>query len=103
LINKLNEDHNEIKLIDSIKLNHNFQNINRRLKLATHGKIEEIIKKGQFKLKSEKIEDDRSHAIEATIVRVMKGAQKLHHNDLVNKVLTQLENFKIQISVSDTI
>ena len=47
----------------------------------------------------EKIEDDRSHAIEATIVRVMKGAQRLHHNDLVSKVLTQLENFKIQINV----
>lgn len=69
------------------------------MKLTTHGKNEEIVKKGKNLLNIEKIEDDRSHAIEATIVRVMKGSKKLHHNELVTKVLTQLENFKIQISV----
>ena len=29
-----------------------------------------------------------------------KGSQKFYHNYLVNKVLTQLENFKIQINVN---
>ena len=45
----------------------------------------------------EKIENDRSHDLEGTIFRVFKGSQKLNNNDLVNKVLTQFENFKIQI------
>ena len=37
------------------------------------------------------------HDFVATMFRVFKGSHKIHHNDLVNKVLTQLENFKIQI------
>jgi len=83
-----------------IKVNLSFQNNNRRLKLVTLGKNEDIVKKGKFILILEKIEDDRSHAIEAALVRIMKGSQRLQHNELVNKVLTQLENYKIQISVN---
>jgi len=48
---------------------------------------------------SDKIEDDRSAAIEATIIRIMKSTQRIHHNELIKRVLEQLENFKIQIQV----
>jgi cullin 3 len=34
-----------------------------------------------------KVEDDRRHIIEATIVRVMKARKKMEHNDLISEVM----------------
>lgn len=34
-----------------------------------------------------KVEDDRRHFIEATIVRVMKARKTMEHNDLVSEVM----------------
>lgn len=73
-------------------LNNKLNYASKRLKLVNIPKNEDIIRK-------EKIEDDRSFAIEATIVRVMKSTQRIHHNELINRILQQLENFKVKISV----
>lgn len=40
------------------------------------------------------MEEDRSIAIEAAIVRVMKARKKLRHTDLVVEVINQLTLFK---------
>jgi hypothetical protein len=77
---------------DLIKLNNKFLHSNRRIKLITPQKNDDIIRK-------EKIEEDRSWAIEATIVRIMKSEKRLNHNELIKRVLEQMEHFKIQIHV----
>ncbi len=78
---------------DTYKLNDKFFYNRGRLKLASLQKNEEIVRK-------ERIDEDRSWAIEATIVRIMKAEKKISHNDLIRKVIEQLENFVIQIHVN---
>jgi cullin 1 len=81
---------------DFIKLNKKFTFNSIRVKILSNPRNEEVIKK-------EKIEDDRSWAIEATIVRIMKSTQRLHHNELVKRILEQMEHFKVQIHVKISI
>ena len=40
------------------------------------------------------MQEDRSSAIEAAIVRIMKSRKKLEHNQLVQDVITTLQMFK---------
>lgn len=99
IINQLeanNNSFNNNKLLisayseDKYFINLKFKNNTKKLKIVSLPKNEDIIRK-------EKIEDDRSFAIEATIVRIMKSVQRIHHNELINKILNQLENFKVKI------
>ena len=46
-----------------------------------------------------KVEDDRTHTIEAAIVRIMKARQELKHNDLIAEVIKQLTFFKPKLKV----
>jgi cullin 1 len=75
-----------------IGINHKFAFANRRVKITNIPRNEEVIRK-------DKIEEDRTWAIDATIIRNMKATQKIHHNDLIKRVLEQLDKFKIQIQV----
>lgn len=77
---------------DIITLNQKFNFNSRKVRIVNNPKDNEMIRK-------DKIEDDRSAAIEATIIRIMKSTQRIHHNELIKRVLEQLENFKIQIQV----
>jgi len=77
---------------NKIRLNHKFVSNSRKIKMITLPRSEEIIKK-------EKIEDDRSYAIEACIIRIMKSEKKISHNDLINRILEQMDHFIIQIQV----
>lgn len=47
-------------------------------------------------MKKEIVQEDRGIAIEAAIVRIMKGRRKLDHLTLVQEVLTSLHMFKPQ-------
>jgi hypothetical protein len=79
--------------IETFRLNSKFISNNRKIKMINTAKNKDLIKK-------EKIEDDRSASIEANIVRIMKSQKRILHNDLINKVLQQLETFKVKINVS---
>ena len=45
-------------------------------------------------VKKEKITQDRSHAVDAAIVRVMKARKKMQYNDLRLEVVTFMRTFK---------
>ena len=45
-------------------------------------------------MKKEKISLDRSHAVDAAIVRIMKSRKKMSMNDLRVEVITIMQNFK---------
>ena len=45
-------------------------------------------------MKKEKISLDRSHAVDAAIVRIMKSRKKMSVNDLRVEVITIMQNFK---------
>ena len=51
--------------------------------------LEEVYKK-------EKVTEDRAHAIEATVVRIMKSKKSMEFNTLMNEVLASLHMFKPQ-------
>jgi len=44
--------------------------------------------------KKEKVQEDRSIAIEAAIVRIMKSRKRLSHNELMQEVIANLQFFK---------
>ena len=45
-------------------------------------------------VKKEKVTQDRSHAVDAALVRVMKARKKMNYNDLRLEVVTLMRTFK---------
>lgn len=64
----------------------NFKSNQRRINFPVPV-LEETVKK-------EKISLDRSHAVDAAIVRIMKSRKKMSMNDLRVEVITIMQNFK---------
>lgn len=59
--------------------------------------LEEVYKKGNYSINYfhvEIITEDRSIAIEAAIVRIMKSRRKLEHTSLIQEVMAALQMFK---------
>lgn len=75
-----------INLEDSFSINETFTSQLKKVKLPLPA-LEEFFSK-------EKVIEDRSIAIEAAIVRIMKSRKQLEHNALVQEVITQLQTFK---------
>lgn len=76
----------KINKTDSFRANHEFTSKMRKIKIAmpnldsTHN--------------TKKVEQDRSHSIDAVIVRIMKSRKTMEHKDLQANVLKQLAFFK---------
>ena len=68
------------------KVNLLFQNKLRRINLPIPV-LEEIVKK-------ERISQDRTHAVDACIVRIMKSRKKVDYNGLRLEVINLMQNFK---------
>ena len=77
----------EFDLTDSdlLKVNDKFKNRLHKIKVPL------LNQKDQLEVEKKevipKVEDDRRHLIEATIVRVMKARKKMNHNDLISEVM----------------
>lgn len=75
---------------DMLKVNDKFKNKLHKLKVPL------LNQKDQLDIDRRevipKIEDDRRHLIEATVVRVMKARKKMEHNQLISEVMKVLVN-----------
>ena len=85
-----------VLISDAVQINSNFSTGEKIINYANVRRNEGFIRK-------EKISGERSSAIEANIVKIMKHHKTLNHHDLVEKVLKALEMFKINISVREKI
>ncbi len=72
----------------TISINSNFRSPSRRIKLPNVPFSSEINLK--------KVEEDRTHIIEASIVRIMKARKTLVHQELISNVLSQLHTFQCE-------
>ena len=84
--NDSKKDAKKIKPNDAFRVNAKF--VSKKMRIAVPMASLEVSHKPQ------KVEEDRKHAVEACIVRVMKARKRLPHNQLMTSVLEQLHFFR---------
>jgi cullin 3 len=73
----------EFKMEDQLKVNFSYHNNLIKIKVPVmHSKTQKSNEAAEVQ---EKVEEDRKHMIEATIVKVMKSRRRLSHNDLITE------------------
>ena len=72
-----------------LRVNLSFSSSGKKVKLPLPAPNENYAK--------EKVAEDRNHAIDAGIVRIMKARITLSHNALINEVVSILSTFRPQI------
>ena len=75
---------------DSFQVNFSYHNNMIKIKVPVmFSKIQKQVENADLQ---EKVEDDRKHMIEATLVKVMKSRKRLSHNDLITEATKILSN-----------
>eukprot|EP00297_Palpitomonas_bilix_P018624 CAMPEP_0113867122 /NCGR_PEP_ID=MMETSP0780_2-20120614/245_1 /TAXON_ID=652834 /ORGANISM="Palpitomonas bilix" /LENGTH=146 /DNA_ID=CAMNT_0000852033 /DNA_START=317 /DNA_END=757 /DNA_ORIENTATION=- /assembly_acc=CAM_ASM_000599 len=83
-----------IEPTDVVSVNVKFTDKMRRLKIPT---VASKLTNEERKQSKDTVDEDRKHAIEAAIVRVMKARKTLDHQSLIGEVTTQLiSHFKVE-------
>lgn len=89
ILEKFPDDKKKTSEEDSFRVNSAFFSQVKRIKLPVPSQDENFEK--------EKVAEDRNHAIDATIVRIMKLRKQLGHNNLITEVINVLQVFRPQI------
>jgi len=80
----------DFKMDDSFQVNFSYHNNMIKIKVPVmFSKIQKQVENADLQ---EKVEDDRKHMIEATLVKVMKSRKRLSHNDLITEATKILSN-----------
>jgi len=80
----------EFKMEDTFRVNFAYSNNMYKIKVPVmHSKLKKDAEATDLQLK---VEDDRKHMIEATIVKVMKSRRRMTHVDLITESSKILSN-----------
>ena len=80
----------DFKMDDSFRVNFSYSNNMYKIKVPVmHSKLKKDAEATDLQLK---VEDDRKHMIEATIVKVMKSRRRMTHIDLITESSKILSN-----------
>lgn len=89
ILEKFPDDKKKANEEDNYRVNPSFASQVKRIKLPVPSQDENFEK--------EKVAEDRNHAIDATIVRIMKLRKQIGHNNLISEVINVLQVFRPQI------
>jgi cullin 1 len=89
ILEKVKDDGKKACEDDVFQVNHAFRSQTKKVKLPIPSQDENFEK--------EKVAEDRNHAIDASIVRIMKSRKSLAHNALITEVISVLQIFRPQI------
>jgi len=87
-VRKSNTSAKGVSVDDEFEVNMEFRSQQKRIKIPTPVQEDTHNK--------ERVEEDRTHAIQAAIVRIMKARKELPHHQLVNEVIAMLHFFRPQ-------
>jgi len=82
---------------DVFSYNADFSNPHRRVKISTFITHKDKVDAAETRVK---VDDDRKHLIEATIVRIMKARKNMDHQNLISEVIKTLYNRSAHVRLS---